>query len=854
MPRFNEFYYNTDKYGIKPSLAYSAEPVTAVAINYDKVQISWLSPVAPENESYSDFRVVRSQDGFPQTQEDGDVVYSYKGTPDKNTVYDTPYASDNPLRAGEFAYYRLWVRKRVETVTSWIPVGSAYTLVPSPHNLVLGRSTVYSGVASDGYTTTDKPLWGNPLANPIVSTTHQRFLGILPAVITSATNSATDAVTADFNKYGKDPFGNKDNSLISTFLSAFSFTFDEFLTFSALITPNAKFVGASPTNISLSAHQLGITNDIEAATPTQKRMVRNAITSYKKKGTVSGLELIAQSITGYDAEVSTLYGGIDVSRFVTTPQTLGTPNILLSYEDSTFKIPGWTSDDPIGNWTAITSSVSIEVNSEQAPGTISLGATGRSVDQVYSLKVTPTATGQSIGLGVSAPVLKGIPVIAGVPYSLSFWAKEAASSGGNATTVEIRWFRRDGSYISSSSVSRTISTTTWTEYKLENQAAPTSLVETDKAVYACIVLTFADAEPLYMDMVQLEQATASTAYQEPRAAIVKLNPTSTNYIKDPTMGLDTTGATPFTYWNPVGTSAAELVSDQSYSGVGAIKLTASGSGQASLVYKDTMPYLVNSRYSASIYVKNMNMSDKFIVGFDIWDAVTPFPGVIYPNYNDVEVVTSGEWTRITHSITTGSQGLEHATNMAAIIVSDAPPPYTGLFKLATIQTSTPHGLVAGQSVTIPLSALGINTSLTYTAQIYATPSSYAFVLPSPVQYPNGAIYIPGGGGEYWFQSVYSAVAVGMRVSTLSSTPTAGGVAYFDAAQLELADHPSDYFDGSVVDDGNVWVGLPNASYSAKYPAQANRVNRLANEISSYLPLGTPYFIDLVSGNVHSGIS
>jgi hypothetical protein len=89
--------------------------------------------------------------------------------------------------------------------------------------------------------------------------------------------------------------------------------------------------------------------------------------------------------------------------------------------------------------------------------------------------------------------------------------------------------------------------------------------------------------------------------------------------------------------------------------------------------------------------------------------------------------------------------------------------------------------------------------------------------------------------------------------TLTLLGVDSGVVRFDAAQLERAYSPTDYFDGSMSINGGEWSGTANASATYVFPNKSTVVSRLATDMPSYLVTGTPYRVitdsGIVSGNM-----
>lgn len=937
MPRFNEFYYLNGTYGFRTNLEFSADPIVAIAVDYSTVAVSWSAPSG----DYSDFRIVRSQRGFPQTQEDGVIISTIpSGSSEKDPYRDTTADETAPLVGGRFVFYRAWVRKSENS--SWVPAGDAYTLLPSPHNLSVGRDAVYTAgsvAAAVGETTPitaqDALVYTDPNVNPFISSTHERFLDLFPRVITSTTNTALDVPE---NKYNKDvdPGGQKDNSLFSTFMSAFSFTLDEMFTFSNLITPDVNVHYSSPTAVFLGAHELGMTQDVDSVTATQRRLLRNAVEIYSKKGTSPGLELYLQSATGYDATLR------------------DTVNLLLTYQDATFDLPFWEEDaaaavtdgtdaPAIGGWRTLSSGLELEVDRLSGLGSeydsSPVFKNVRSLDASYCLKVTPSEASQKIALGIFDPVNYGIPVTEGDSYAFSFWAKLAAS--GSATiSAAVTWFDKRGLKLSETAVgsAKSVNTSSYaafttglsTSFKQQYLGVSTA---PSKAVYAGITLTFSDDVIFYLDRVQFQKtgiisavtlsdpsgggeyvcnntfkngdrvltqkgsrlgisvvswATETTLrlveyvttaadpeaspieadsfvylmdYEEPRGVVALLAPSAVNRVSNPTLFVNAAD------WSSYNTSSFARQNNQGRSGIGYVKAISDGAHplivSPALEPISEIAMQTGSYYSASCYVKDNGTGSKYRIitrfmygGSDIREyssagvllteeslyfntgggvTVDVSPHSVGP---ETEVSSSG-WTRVSHSVKVPPVSSPCGTiavsgNVATVTVSE--PVYAASVSLSgfTDDLEIFNGAWAVEEYG--------EDNLSFTFKVIADDMVATT--------PSGAIVKHH---ETDLNALFYIVSV--------DTPSSGAAALYDAAQFEDSSIPSDYFDGSITDDGNVWHDTDHSSTSGKFPAREPRVNRVREEIAEYLPYDTPYYVDLFSSgylsdnrNQISGIS
>ena len=263
-----------DVYGDSPQLAFSGDPFRAIAISYTQISLTWVSPAG----DYSELRIVRSFDGYPETAEDGAIIYSWNNNDDD--VLETAFIDgDDPsisLVSGKFVYYRIWL-KRLDN--RWKIASDAYTLLPIRH----------STLAPDG----------TELVN-----TKNKVLDILPRVFTTATQSPIDEVDPD--------------SDLAKFLDGPAFELDRILTYAGLLLPLETNRFVSPEILLLQSTQLGLPIEPFLATKQQRRLAREALYIYQNKGTENSIETFVESFTGF------------------APEVTKSPNLVLTTQDSSF--------------------------------------------------------------------------------------------------------------------------------------------------------------------------------------------------------------------------------------------------------------------------------------------------------------------------------------------------------------------------------------------------------------------------------------------------------------------------------------------------------------------------------------
>jgi hypothetical protein len=547
MAKYGELVYGTNvKYGETSRNTLTAEPLSSAAIDYQTVNVYWTKPSG----SYAAFRVVRNQTAFPETEEDGKVIYEWytpeSGPEDKSS---TPFKdTGSSLVSGRFVYYRAWLL--VLASGEWIPAGQTFTLLPSRH---LDKNSKLISVD-----------------------THDRFMSYFPRVLVTETNSSIDEINKTYDPQ-TDASGSEKNSLISTFFQGFSFTVDEFMTLAEKILPTPSMADSSPSILALQSLQLGMPLDPQGITREQKRLVRNAVKIYKSKGTANSLSEFSEAMTGF------------------APTLTPTPNLLLSVQDSTFNLPSWF-EGSVGMWIP-GDNVTLSVDSTQVPATDT-----HSLDNIFTGKVVSASTNTTLELGTDYPITRGIPVTEGKYYQLSFYNKSL--SGTAKITPTVNWFDKDGVFISATSGSDITAGTSWGTRDYTNVLAPSG------SVWAGFTFTFDTATTYWIDMVSFSKVAASDTalqtYYEPRGITVFFNPSKTNYISNPSWEESTDN---WSYSGGTTKTITSYVPGSDSGPVGArfgnkyLAYTSLGSGQTYL--SNTVSVPSGKYYTFSIYAKSL---------------------------------------------------------------------------------------------------------------------------------------------------------------------------------------------------------------------------------------------------------
>ena len=793
MAKYGGATYGRFTYGEAPRLAYSVEPIGLTVLDFDKVSVSW----NPASGTYTRMRLVRNPIGFPETAEDGIIVWEQNlteaqkaaGYTSLETIART-YDSSSPLIDGEQvpavhpvvpgsqAFYTMFL-----FTTIWVEAGYASTTIPSQHGL------------------------------------HKKLVDSLPKVFTSLEQG---------------PFGVVDtNSTLYNFLYGMSLTAEESLTFVDLLVPSHTYATIPVELIGIRANTLGLVLETGLPVKNQKRLIREARYMYSRKGTETSLSTYIESLTGYPPTI-----------------TLST-NKLLTIQDSTFY-------NSIGNWTAtggtiVASTLEIpalgvatNIDSEYAckitasgVGSMSLGNT----DVIHKAIPVTKGTQYTLSCQIKSPLSagtitpkiyfyddkgvvigsahSGTPVAANATWQVisQTITADASSFSSLATlgTIVGGSGYTNGSYPAttltrvSGVVPSTLPTAnitvaggvvtavtlvsygenvgTNTVFSASGLGAgtgfsvPVSTINnySSGAVYAGIGFAWSASGVYYVDMVCLQEG-ASASYDEARAIDIFLGPNKTNLIKNPSF------ETNFSNWTSTGAPTLTNdtdVSTLSYAGVKSGKIVAAGAWS---LKSNTAPVEPGQYYSVSALVKT--------VASILVTLNTRNGGGVIDTYS-------------------------------ATIPGDTTATVSGTSGGFTVTVGSTSGLTVGQKVK---SGTGLSTSS------YITGINGLVLTMSVAN--TGAV-----SGSAVFEHVWENYSLTFPVPANSTATTIEVVfsgtattSYIDSVHLEKSVVPTDYIDGSLpVQFGAVWEGAANASYSHVYYSKPMKLPRMGRTMVDWVP-------------------
>ena len=297
MARYGINYYGASTYGAFVKLAFSVEPMSTLVLDFTKVLVKWQTPRG----EFSRIRLLRSQVGFPETAEDGIIIFDEFATEGNVSRVEFIDGEDNPsdvpLIPGRQTYYRVYL---FTDQNVWRVAGSISAIVPSNHN---------------------------------VQTT---FMNNLPRVFTSSEQGS---------------FGTVDTtSALYNFVEGLTFSQEQFYTLLDLLKPRHTGIETPVELLPIEVASLGLTPEAGLPTKNRKRLVREANYMYARKGTKLALETYSESLTGFEPTItvsenllltvqdSTFYGGIGnwvASSAVLTSSTEQVPDSNTNQIDTT---------------------------------------------------------------------------------------------------------------------------------------------------------------------------------------------------------------------------------------------------------------------------------------------------------------------------------------------------------------------------------------------------------------------------------------------------------------------------------------------------------------------------------------
>lgn len=525
-------------------------------ITFNTINLGWESPRG----TFSRIRLVRSQLGYPEHPEDGVVVwdeYATEGTVTRSGPQAFLDGEDNlgdiPFSTGSHVYYRMFI---FTSEKKWVIAGSVNDLVPSDHGM------------------------------------HAKMVKLLPQVYT--TKEQTPFGTIDGPESNSLGIQTYPGSFLYRFIDGLSFTYEQLITFAEILQPSLLSDPLTPSLLSVASTNKGLSVEPNLPIKNQKRLIREALSIYKNKGTKLGIENYAECLTGY------------------APSATVSPNLMLSVQDSSFY-------KSTGNW-AFESGVTLTAGTTDGP----TPSEEKSIDDAWNCKAQ-MGSQKTMFLGVSNPITQGIPVAEDSDYTFSLIAKILTAS--KTFSVKLTYFSQDGSSISEESSTFTC-TTAWAPYAF----TVTTPVETNY-IGITIKNLSSTTETFLFDALCLQEGSARI-YDEARAITLFLTPDKTNLINNPSFE---TNVTDSWYLSGDGVISQDIdVSEVVASGESSAKVFGTDDWLLRSQYADAEP---GKYYSLSAYLKPLDgpvTLSLVVIGSEMGTDINEY---------SVTVDQSDEWSR-----------------------------------------------------------------------------------------------------------------------------------------------------------------------------------------------------------------
>jgi hypothetical protein len=239
-------------------------------IQFNQVFVIWQLPTG----DFTRFRVVRNQNAWPETSEDGVIIYeqnSLDGSSLEGSVAASSFLDgvDNPneipLNEGRNVYYRVFLYTN-ENI--WVRAGQIADIVPKNTGAIT------------------------------------KMMDLLPRVLTSSVLSPLGVIDEASDLY--------------KFLDGLAFSYEQMLTEIALARPSQSVDSSNYNTIPGEVLNVGLNPEPNLPVLRQRALIREAIPLYKSKGTTLGVAGYAESLTGF------------------APTVTVSPNLMLTIQDSTF--------------------------------------------------------------------------------------------------------------------------------------------------------------------------------------------------------------------------------------------------------------------------------------------------------------------------------------------------------------------------------------------------------------------------------------------------------------------------------------------------------------------------------------
>ena len=859
MARYGRFLYYPDDdpratlYGSAGIESYSIPDMSAEVIDYDKVNLRWTNPQG----DILRLRLIRNQEGFPDTEEDGIILLdkpfrelnaaSLQSEVDSGTTASGGFV---PLIPGRHVYYSVWLWVISSEGPRWQLAATATETIPSPH-----ATTSETGE---------------------VSTTHTRLLSSLPRVFTSD----------ELNVLGEVNY----SSDLAKFLEGITFTADQIMTFADLLAPSPGLVNLTPELLNSYALNFGIKPENKSdrrPTKFQRKLVSNALPMYMSKGKTDALEALVEALTGYQVYAAE------------------SSNMMLSAQDATFYggVGNWLAE------TGCT--ISSVAGTAPSASEITSNEFLYRVDGTRIAQVVVSSATNLLTNGKDNPVLKGIPVRELSAYAFSLYQKKASVTTEEITLTVEWYDYTGRIIADAEETQTFDVTDEWSRVSLDYAQSPEKAAYASLSVefsatgtYLLDMVQFADyseedfseargvgiamspskrnyiTNPSFEDSTTGWSADNATLAQEEFTAgtggapgdeipgqysgdyflnvvsteddEVAVTTTTAEVITGsgditfsahtysalaPSDGIEITveayAVVPYVNYVTVPTPTASPTTGWSYTG-GTFTTSFPTTGGP-----EGNPEHVLLTYSAAQttgFIEVAIANTGLTIDWDevLADAEYTFAIWVKPDAA-VTVVPTIEWTL---AEIVGEEGAETPTIDPSI--GDEVSLDANEWTRVEFTVQAPYGIESAV-LSLDASRVGVTTFAIADAQFFpVTYTATGSIGTSSGKWERGSVTLP-----IPQDAVFPEGVNGLSVDVTLRYVSTGDAVKIDAVQLEDGYRQTDYFDGSF--PYAYWDGAEDLSSSSLYANLDQKLTRVQQKIKTYLPLGTPYYVETSDG-------
>jgi hypothetical protein len=322
------------------------------------------------------------------------------------------------------------------------------------------------------------------------------------------------------------------NDLVKV-LAAYAFQYDTLRTYASILSETSNAKKAHTSLYKNLVEQFGFSYEPALGDSYHSSLYKVGFLVNAFKGTLVGLRSYITALTHLESDIRPGH------------------NILLDVNDSSF-------EESLGRWTASSGTLTRKTytNSFTAPSIYVYDTLYPPKTIGYASLTTASSSPVTLLLPGSADnkITYGIPVKPNTRYLVTGWIKHLNNAAD--VTVKINWYNASGSYISSNTISDTLTTTTsWQEFISKSDGVRDGQASPSKAVYAAIELVIdpsnASSNEYAFDMIQFAEAVNSLEFEDSRLTKIYLKGNTTNYILNPSFE-EGTG-----FWKPINGKLVE---------------------------------------------------------------------------------------------------------------------------------------------------------------------------------------------------------------------------------------------------------------------------------------------------------